>query len=118
MFDTDRRVHPRSATDIVVQFCEESEAGTTHQYRKGTVENCSAGGMYIITEDPAPRGSVLRLRFSLGSRKDTPLPIQARAMVRWVRYVSQPHGMGIEFLGFEGIDAQDFREWITSLLGQ
>ncbi len=118
MFDTERRVYPRTTANIVVKFSEDSEKNTPPEYQEGKVENCSAGGMFIITDQPAPRGSHVRLKFHLDSNQNTPLPVEARAMVRWVRYVSQPHGMGVEFLNFEGIDARDFREWITSLLGE
>ncbi len=117
MSDDEKRIHSRTMADIVVEFCEDSENSTNQQYQKGLVENCSAGGMYITTEIPATRGSTIRLKFSLGSSEVIPLPVQARAVVRWVRYVSQPHGMGVEFLEFKGIDAMDFKEWATSLLG-
>lgn len=112
----EQRQHRRAETNVLVQFCEDSGDNSAQQYQKGIVGNCSAGGMYIATEHPAPRGSLIRLKFSLDSENKAPLPIQARASVRWVRHVAHPRGMGVEFLEFEGIDAQDFREWITNLL--
>ncbi len=112
----DRRKNYRTTAEVIVQFCEESEDNRDQHDHKGIVENCSAGGMYISTEHPASRGSIIRLKFSLDSESPPPLPIQARAIVHWVRHVAHSRGMGVEFLEFEGIDARDFKEWITNLL--
>ena len=115
---SEKRVHRRAATNVFVQFFQESDGhNTRQQYREGMVKNFSMGGMYIATEHPFPRESIVIVKFRLESRTKPLLPIQLRAVVRWVRQVTNPKGMGIEFLEFEGIDEGDFREWMTSLLG-
>jgi c-di-GMP-binding flagellar brake protein YcgR len=117
MINIEKRKYHRTVTEVFVQFFEESDENMNHQYQEGVVENCSAGGMYISTDHPCPRGSTIILKFRLESRIKDLLPIKVRAAVRWTRHVTNPKGMGIEFLEFEGIDKRDFQEWITSLLG-
>ena len=116
--NNEQRAHRRVATNVFVQFFQESDAhNPRQQYREGLVTNISVGGMYISTEHPSPSTSVIIVEFRLKSQTQSLLPIQLRAVVRWVQQESSSRGMGIEFLEFEGIDERDFREWITSLLG-
>ena len=117
MTNEERRMSQRTTMDIVVRFSEDSGEITHRTYQEGIIENYSAGGMYITTDAPLARGKVALLTFRLKSQQNAPLPIQVRVTVRWVRQVSNPRGMGVEFLDFEGIDESDFKTWITNLLG-
>jgi type IV pilus assembly protein PilZ len=58
-------------------------------------DNISEGGLFILTENPLPVGSQVRLVFSLPG---LPLMLDLRGRVRWV---TSPYGlrsgMGIEF---------------------
>ena len=110
----ERRKYLRAVTDVFVQFCEKSAGRPNQQPHEGLVENCSAKGMYISTGHPSPRGSLITLKFCESATKAL-IPGQVCATVRWVRYLTDPKGMGVEFLEFEGVDERDFKEWITSL---
>ena len=61
--------------------------------------NLSRGGMFLITRNPLPERTEMRLRFTLPGDPD---PIQALARVMWVREESAaggpPPGMGVRFL--------------------
>ena len=99
---------------MVVRFYEES--GETQKEHLGLVENCSAGGMYITTEYPLPRGKIVIVKFQSHSPKIPHLfPFEVRAIVRWARLLNEPKGMGVEFLKFPGIGESEFREWIVAL---
>ena len=114
----ERRQYTRAATEVIVQFFEDSpEKNEQSIHSEGIVENFSAGGMYISTEHPPSRGSSVILKFRIKANPKALLPIQVRAVVRWVRQVTNPKGMGVEFVEFEGIDERDFEEWLSSLLG-
>ncbi len=107
-----------SAKTVIVRFFDESEHRGSQRLHKGLVENCSVGGMYISTENPSPRGKVISLTFQAGSEKSQArLPSEVRATVRWVRRVTSPKGMGVEFLECNGMTEREFKERLTALAG-
>lgn len=67
--------------------------------------NLSRGGMFLITRNPLPEHTEMRLRFTLPGDPD---PIQALARVMWVREESAsggpPPGMGVQFLQCSAAD--------------
>ena len=115
----ERRKGLREATDVLsVQFFDESERDGGRRLHKGLVENCSSGGMYITTDHPFDRGSVVTVKFQADSEKiRSNLPFEVRATVRWVRKVTSPKGMGVEFLEYSGITEEKFKERIAVLEG-
>ena len=116
---SERRQDLREMTKMVsVQFFDESEHDRHQRLHKGLVENCSSGGMYISTENPSDRGKVITLKFQPDSAKSlSRLPFEVRATVRWVRQVTKPKGMGVEFLECNGISEEEFKEQIVVLAG-
>jgi len=75
--------------------------------------NLSVGGMFLITKNPLPEQTRLRLRFCLPKDKN---PVNALARVLWVREaVSAPHlppGMGVQFLECSPEDRQRIRAFV------
>ncbi|MFO8057132.1 MAG: TIGR02266 family protein [bacterium] len=77
--------------------------------------NISAGGMFLITQDPYPAGTTFRISFGLPQDGKT---VEATGRVVWSRRQKenperQP-GMGIEFLEIEEQDRQRIREFVYS----
>jgi Tfp pilus assembly protein PilZ len=113
----ERRKNSRALTDIFVQFFEEAEDEAQASYHEGIIENYSTGGMYISTDHPFPRGSTILLNFRLTeSHIERPLTVKVRAVVRWVRQITLPRGMGVEFLEVEGVKEAEFKQWLAALL--
>ena len=93
----DTRQSPRIDLEVEVTF--ESE----HNFYTGFTQNLSSGGLFIATTIVRPVGSALHIKFTLPGEGP---PIDADAVVRWVREVGEPedHGMGVQF---EGLAAPD-----------
>lgn len=106
----ERRQHDRSPAKITVNFSTESDQKAI---RRGVVENSSTGGMYITTDHPVPRGTTVLLRFQPQIGDNSIQNIQIHAVVRWVRQVTNPHGMGVEFIEFTGITEHAFNAWLA-----
>lgn len=92
----EKRAHPR----IIVQFeVEYTQAGNKAW---GTCLNLSQGGMFIVTERPAPAETEVMLRFTLPDETDA---FSIRARVAWVsREETEPgaiSGMGVRFLDLD-----------------
>lgn len=116
---SEKRKVLREVTEAVsVQFFDESEQRGSQRPHTGLIENCSVGGMYITTENPSSRGKVVTLTFQADSEKfRSRFPFEVRATVRWVRQVTNPKGMGVEFLECSGITEREFKERIVALAG-
>lgn len=81
--------------------------------------NISAGGMFLITQDPYPPGTTFRISFGLPPHEKT---VEATGRVVWSRPQKenperQP-GMGIEFLEIDEQDRERIREFVYSQTGE
>jgi uncharacterized protein (TIGR02266 family) len=79
--------------DLEVEITFESE----HNFYTGFTQNISSGGLFVATHDLKRVGSQLRVRFVIPG---LPGPVEADAVVRWVREVGDPeaYGMGVQFV--------------------
>ncbi len=111
--DVSRRKYPRAAADVRVSYVEEPVTTGAREYLHGLAADIGIGGMFIATDHPLPKGSVASLHFRTGPDKKG---VRARAMVRWVRRIGKPKGMGIEFIEFDGLGERGLEEWIARLI--
>ena len=96
---------------------EASGAGPTLSAHTG---NISVGGAYIVTEDPAPRGAVLRVMLTLPPDGKV---VEVDAEVRWVfdaeEEAPNPElegtGMGVRFKNLTPAQIQELNQWFASL---
>lgn len=86
------RRYRRVTTRVRVEFCD------AQGLRQETATTLGAGGLFVSTEDPLPRGTPLKVRFRLfegGQLHD----LEARVV--WSKRCSDPGayapGMGLEF---------------------
>ena len=112
--DVSRREYPRAAADVRVSYVEESVTSGTREYLQGLAEDIGIGGMFIATDHPLRKGSVASLEFQTGPDSKS---VRARAIVRWVRRIGRPKGMGIEFIEVDGLGERELDEWIARLIG-
>ena len=64
--------------------------------RKVFLDNISAGGLFIVTQNPKPIGTKLSFEFSV---RDGAPSVIGKGIVRWVESdLSKTQGMGIQFL--------------------
>ncbi len=112
--DPSRREYPRAAADVRVSYLAESVTSGTREYLEGLAADIGIGGMFIATDHPLPKGSVASLEFRTGVDAKG---VRARAMVRWVRRIGNPKGMGIEFIEFDGLGDVGLEKWIERLTG-
>ncbi len=68
------------------------------------------GGMFIEINHPFPKGSIVAIQFKSKTDKDERL-VTARGLIRWTQKRKRPHGMGIDFIEFEGLGNTSFEEW-------
>ena len=103
MSDTDgssKRIHPRSALTLLVQYHFESLDEFVSEY----AEDVSLGGMFIKTDTPPPKGSVIFLQFSLS---DGSKLVEGLAKVAWCLSPAEAEasdriaGMGVQFIHFD-----------------
>jgi uncharacterized protein (TIGR02266 family) len=76
--------------------------------------NVSAGGIFLITQEPYKSGTKMRIRFNL---PDDPNVIETEGEVVWQRpkregSQRQP-GMGVQFTKIEGHDRERIREFVS-----
>lgn len=103
-----RRRFPRANLSILVQYRFETFDDFLGEY----ASDISLGGMFIRTDEPRPKGSMIYLQFSL---KDGNTLIEGLGRVV---HVTPPGGerdagMGIEFLNFDD-ESQTFIEDLVS----
>lgn len=86
----DRRASPRAEADFRI----ECRAGG--RTVAGTVENLSAGGLFVRTQQPLDVGVEVELEWQLPYE---PTPVRARAAVAWIRRRGKkPGGFGVRFV--------------------
>jgi uncharacterized protein (TIGR02266 family) len=70
----------------------------------GITRNVSRGGLFLVTDDPMPIGTILAFRLRLDT---LPSEVEVRGIVRWIRPPSEdededlPAGMGIQFASLD-----------------
>ena len=105
----DRRVNVRAVVRLEV------ENRNLERVPLFVTANLSAGGMFLITKNPLPEGTNLRLRFRLPKEK---VFIQTLAKVLWVREESatssSPPGMGVLFLECAPADQERIQAWVSA----
>ena len=67
---------------------------------------------------PPPPGAVVTLEINLGDDSGEHSLVRARAVVRWTRQQSEPEGMGVEFIEFDGLRDLTLGEFLSGVLEQ
>jgi len=80
------------------------------EYYEDIIEDVSLGGMFIEIGHPFPKGSIVSIQFKSKTGKDD-RPVTARGMIRWTQKWKRPHGMGIDFIEFDGLGNTPYDEW-------
>ncbi|MEN8198564.1 MAG: PilZ domain-containing protein [Thermodesulfobacteriota bacterium] len=112
----DNRKFTRNATNVLVKYREvEGVDKQTKNALHGIAKNYSMGGIFLETDKPLNRGSLISLEFLLLDGENE-IDIQAKAIVRWTQRFHNPQGMGLEFYEFTGLDGLDTEECLTKLL--
>jgi Tfp pilus assembly protein PilZ len=106
MKSSDFRKYPRVTSDIEVVYGIDGNSSVSSNYLRGIAENCSFGGMFLVTDENYPIGSILRLDFYPVDEE----AVSATAVVTWRRRFRQPHGIGLKFAEFEHIGERDFKK--------
>ena len=107
----ERRGNVRLVTRLEVQE-KNSRHARVPLYVTG---NISGGGMFLITQEPYPPGTVISLSFVLPADNKA---VEAKGTVVWSRKEKensqkQP-GMGIQFLEIDEKDQQKIRKFVDS----
>ena len=76
--------------------------------------NVSAGGIFLITQEPYKPGTKLRIRFTLS---DDPRPIETEGEVVWLRTRRESPerlpGMGVQFMKIANEDRERIRVFVN-----
>ena len=115
---TDQRKFPRSKKGLDVRFVPESVAPNVGEYLDGLAADIGLGGMFIATDEPPSPGAVVSLEINLGDDGGEHSLVRARAVVRWTRQQSEPEGMGVEFIEFDGLRDLTLGEFMSRVLEQ
>jgi hypothetical protein len=83
----ERRRHERRG-QVSVEYQVDKET-VKHQ---AVTQNISAGGAFVITDDPAEQGKMLTLTIQAAGKS-----IQVRAVVRWTSRFRHAPGMGLQW---------------------
>ena len=79
--------------------------------RQLLLENLSAGGLFIQTEQPKPIGTEFTFEFIA---RDGGPTIEGAGVVRWIESeLGRPKGMGIHFLRLNEAGEKDIRELLA-----
>ncbi len=100
------RVSPGVNFSVMVEHADRGDK----EYYEGIIEDVSLGGMFIEIGHPFPKGSIVTIQFKSKIEKDE-RPVTAKGLIRWTRKWKQPHGMGIDFIEFDGLGSTPFEEW-------
>ena len=112
----DKRKYPRAKKDLDVRFVPESVAPNVGEYLDGLAADIGLGGMFIATGEPPAPGAVVALEINLGDGSGESSLVRARAVVRWTRQQTQPEGMGVEFIEFDGLRDLTLGEFMSRIL--
>jgi uncharacterized protein (TIGR02266 family) len=90
------------------------EKGEEGPALRAFTHNIGIGGAFIVTADPAPPGTSLKLELKVPSAQKA---ILVKAEVRWIADDDQdePQGMGVRFSGLEAEEVLLLNEYFASL---
>ncbi len=104
------RISPDDNFSVMVQHTNNGD----REYYEGIIEDISYDGMFIeIDHHPFPKGCMVGIQFKTKIEKDE-RPVTAKVMIRWTRKWKRPHGMGIDFIEFDGLGSTPFEEWFKN----
>ena len=116
----ERRRYRRVAAGVRVYYGGEPLDRRERKYLEGVAADLSLGGMFLATDHPLPPGSLVWLELQprprAGEEDDGEQGIRAKAVVRWSRRWRKPHGMGLEFVEFEGLGQRELATVMERLL--
>ncbi len=111
--DPEKRKYPRVSPGVnfgvMVQHVDKKD----REYYKGIIKDVSLGGMFIDTDHLPPKGSMVVIQFRSNKEGDE-RPVIAKGLVCWTQKWKRPHGMGIDFIEFEGLGNTPFEEWFKN----
>lgn len=114
MFDNKRKFK-RSATDVLVKYRKEEDIDkNTKDYLHGIAKDYGMGGIFLATDNPMEKGSVISLDFLLLD-EGKEINVQAKAIVRWTQKFRKPKGMGVQFYDFSGLEGLDIEQCFEKL---
>ena len=103
------RVSPGVDFSAMVQHTNKGD----REYYEGLIEDVSLGGMFIEIARPFPKGSIVAIQFKSKTGNDE-RPVTAKGLTRWTQKWKRPHGMGIDFIEFDGLGSTPFDEWFKT----
>lgn len=116
----DLRRFRRAAAGVRVFYRGEPVERREREYLEGVAANLSLGGMFLETDEPLAPGDLVWLEFqpgvAPGEDPAAELVLRAKAVVRWRQRWRQPHGMGLEFLEFDGLGQHELDGMLARLL--
>ncbi len=92
--DRPREREPRAQLSLVTRY----RSPVDEEFREDRTYDLSSNGMFIATEDPAPRATLLKVECQTTDEGE---PLRAVARVAWSREESsdgRPSGMGLKFV--------------------
>ncbi len=114
-----KREYRRVAANVNIRF-----SGIAHgkpldkpsfEYMEGIAQNFGPHGIFVETDQPFPKGSLVILDFDLTNHANEPENVRAKALVKWIQKWHKPHGMGLLVVEFEGVSQRNFAKWLTDL---
>jgi uncharacterized protein (TIGR02266 family) len=107
----EQRLEPRAESEIRIEY------RSVDNFVADYALNISKGGLFIQTEHPLPRGTRVRLVFSL---PDLPVIFDLSGVVQWINRAGseEPCGMGIQFLNLDEKIRQRIEKHIKSIRAQ
>ncbi len=111
----EKREHKRVPTDFLVR----ARVSTQGEVREGICQNLSTGGLFILMQEPLPRGTEIYLELRLEPINKT---ILAEGVVVWVRPSMPdpnfPSGIGLRFTAISDEALQLVRSVVDGLPGK
>ena len=100
---------------VELSYRSAADDGTNEQ--KVFTKNIGVGGAFLLTADPLPPGTKLKVTLSVPSR---PAPLVIDSEVRWIvdgkhDEPESQHGMGVKFSGIPVNDLLLLNEYFSSL---
>lgn len=100
------RVSPRVNLFVMIHHIDKRD----REYYEGLIEDVSHAGIFVEIDHPFPKGSLVTIQFQSKIEKDERL-VTAKGLVCWTQKWKRPHGMGINFIEFEGLKNTPLEEW-------
>lgn len=105
------RMYPRVSPDVHLNVMVKTIDKTNRKFFEGIIEDVSFGGMFIATDHPLSKGSMVVIEFK-SDREENEQPVSAKGLVCWTRKWIRPLGMGIDFVEFKGLGNRLLEEWM------